>query len=284
MYKLFKLFNDFKDYFVLVILIIISLLLISENTSSNIGGFRSIIIGSIGNIQNLFSWIPNSQALKNENRTLVDLNVVLSNEVAVMRKALQENTELRNMLQLKSNSQYDLIACDVTSKNSIQMRNYATLNKGESDGIKIGMAVCSDAGLVGSIIGVNKYMSMVELLNNRNVKVSAKLSKSQIEGVINWEGDDYLYLNNVSKSYTIDTGEIVTTSNFSYKYPHNLTIGKVVKVSEDPGSHFNKIYVEPATKFFQYTQLFVVNYVPDTNEIELIKEVEDKIKLMERRK
>jgi rod shape-determining protein MreC len=101
-----------------------------------------------------------------------------------MRKALSENVTLRSMLELKNAEQYPLIACDVINKSSIQMRNLVTINKGSSDGIQVGMSVVSVSGLAGTIIGVHNNYAMVELLNNKNVKIPATLSESKCEGVI----------------------------------------------------------------------------------------------------
>ena len=284
MLKVLKLFNDFKDYFILVVLIIISLSLISIDSTPNVSGFRAIIIGVVGYVQHYFTWLPNPGALQNANRTLIDLNVQLSTEITMMRKALQENNELRAMLALKPNSQYSLIAADVTNKSSIQMRNFATIDKGEIDGVKLGMSVISEAGLVGTIIGVTNNFSMIELLNNRNVRIPAILSESRAEGIIRWEGDEFLYFHNVEKLIEIKVGEIATTSLFSNKYPHNITIGKVIKVEEDPGSHFSKIYIKPATTFFRFSQLFVVDHIQNPEEFELVRKVEERMLMQNRKK
>jgi len=283
MFNLLKIFNEFKDYFVLVVLIIVSLSLISIDSKPNISGFRAVIIGTMGYIQNMFGWVPNIEALRSENKTLVELNIELSSEVSMMRQALQENNRFRAMLDLKETSQYKLIACDVVNKSSVQMRNFVTVNKGEADGIKVGMAVCSEAGLVGSVIGISNNFSMIELLNNRNVRIPAVLSGTQTEGILRWEGDEYLYLHNIPKAIEVKIGEVVTTSLHSNRYPHNLMIGKVERVVEDPGSHFSRIYVKPAATFFRFTQLFVVEHIQNTEEVELIRQFEERILMLENR-
>jgi len=277
MFKFLKFITEYKDYFIFLILIIISLSLISVNSSKQIGGFRSIIIASFGKLQNAFAWIPNPILLQNENKTLVDLNIQLFKEVTAMRKALSENEILRNMLKLKNISQFNLIPCEVVYKSSIQMRNLVTVNKGLDAGINVGMSVISVSGLAGIVIGVNKNYSMVELLNNRNIKIPATLSESKCEGVVYWQEDNFLYLHYVPKSETIKVGEIVTTSLFSNKYPENIIIGKVIKIEDEQGSHFHKIYIEPATKFFNFAHLFVIDYIKNSEENQLIQEVEERI-------
>jgi cell shape-determining protein MreC len=84
-------------------------------------------------------------------------------------------------------------------------------------------------------------------------------------------------MNYVPKSKEINYGEIATTSLFSNLFPVNIIIGKIVKIIDEPGSHFYKLQIQPATKFFHFTQLFVVDYIKDPQEVELIQEVENKI-------
>ncbi len=281
MYRLIKLINDFKNYFIFVCLVIISLSLISMSSSSEIGGFRTIVITTVGTLQELLAWIPNPGALRSENRTLVELNLQLSTEVAKMRKALQENEELRIMLALAQTSPLSLIPVEVVQKSTAQMRNYVIINKGSTDSIKVGMAVRSAAGLIGSIIGSSKNYSIVELLNNRNINIPAKLLNSGHEGIISWEKEDYLLLKNISNSLEVEAGDVVITSTFSSKYPHNIPIGKVSKVQEEPGSHFKKIIITPSSNFFKFDQLFVINYIPDPQRQKLVKEIENNFKLLE---
>ena len=161
------------------------------------------------------------------------------------------------------------------------MRNYVIINKGTSDSVKTGMPVRSSAGLVGSIIGASKNYSIVELLNNRNINIPAKLVNAGHEGIVYWEKENYLLLKNISNSLEVEQGDIVVTSTFSSKYPSDIPIGKVLKVTEEPGSHFKRIIIKPASDFFKFDQLFVINILPDPQRQELIKEIEDNFKLLE---
>lgn len=283
MHRLLKIINDFKNYFVFVALVIISLSLISTTSSSAIGGFRTVVITFIGYLQETFFWIPNPGSLMSENKVLTELNLQLSTEVATMRQAQQENEELRAMLELEDKSEHNVIAADVVQKSSVQMRNYVIINKGTDDKVKVGMTARSSAGLLGNIIGTSNTYSIIELINNRNIKIPARLVDSQHEGLVVWEGGENLLLKNISKAYEIKKGELVTTSMFSVKYPHNIPIGTVEKVEDEPGTHFSRITIKPASKFFNSKNVFVINVEPDRQIQSLISEIEDKIKFLDKK-
>lgn len=280
MYKLLKILHDFKNYFVFIGLIVISFSLISFSSSSEIGGFRTLIVTTLGIIQEKFNLIPNTNALLSENKSLTELNLRLSSEVITMHKAKQENEELRAMLTLINDKDVPLEPVEVVQKSTVQMRNYVVVNKGIKDGIKVGMAVRSAAGLVGTIIGISDNYSIVELLNNRSMKIPAKLVDNECEGIIVWEGEEYLLLKNISKSIDVRPGEMVVTSSFSSKFPHNIPIGVVAKVIDEPGSHFSKIVVRPVSKFFNFDYLFIMKIEPAPEIQKIIDEIETKVYLM----
>ncbi|MBI5324779.1 MAG: hypothetical protein HZB41_05820, partial [Ignavibacteriae bacterium] len=95
----------YKEYFTLVALVIISLSLISLGDVSRIGGFRTVVIGTVGWMQSVFTWIPKPGALQSENKSLRELNLQLSTEVTRMRNAVIENRRLREMLKLRENNE-----------------------------------------------------------------------------------------------------------------------------------------------------------------------------------
>lgn len=278
MQDLIKIIIRFKELITFTALTVICLSLISLGDASKIGGFRAFIIASIGKMQDIFAWVPNPAALRSENQALRELNLQLSSEVIKMRSALIENNRLRSMLQLKDTSSVKLIPAEVVNKTNVQMRSYITINKGEQDGIAEGMAVRTDGGLVGEIVATTRKYSLVELLNNRHVKISAKILRNQIEGIVAWEGGQYLIMKNIPTSFEVYPGDVIVTSNYSVKYPHNLPIGKVLRIEKEQGSLFHRIIVEPYANFAGLEQVFVIEQVVDSEVFQLTKEIEERIK------
>ena len=100
-----------------------------------------------------------------------------------------------------------------------------TLNKGSSDGLKIGQVVISSKGLVGKIKDVWGKYSLVETILDKSLKIPAQLYKTKEKGLITHYRDGFLafkYLNQIPK-----IGELVYTTHFDELYPENLIIGEV---------------------------------------------------------
>ncbi|MBI5326601.1 MAG: hypothetical protein HZB41_15225, partial [Ignavibacteriae bacterium] len=168
---------------------------------------------------------------------------------------------------------------EVVGKNTIELRNYITIDRGSADSIQAGMSVRNDAGLVGEIIGTTANFSLVEMIENRDIKIAAKLQRSGIDGVIVWEGGEVFELKNVPKAYDVKLGDLVLTSTFSNKYPPEVPIGKVVEIKEEPGNIFKTISVRSFVNFGALQEVFVIKYLPNPERTELIRQMDELLKL-----
>ncbi len=271
--------EKYKEYFTFLALVVISLSLISMGNVTRIGGFRTVVIGGMGWFQNIFSFIPNPVALKSENQALRELNLQLSSEVTRMRQSVLENKNLRQMLELRKNLDKSFVISEVVGRSTIEMRNYLTLDKGRNQGIEEGMPVRNDAGLVGVIIASSGNYSLVEMLKNRDVKVAAKVQRSGYPGLIVWEGGEEFTMKDMPKSYDVKVGDLIISSDFSNKYPQGIPIGQVVKANEEKGELFFKVLVKPLVNFSTLEQVFVLKYLPNPEHNQLIKELDEKLRL-----
>ncbi|MBU3700088.1 MAG: rod shape-determining protein MreC [Candidatus Kapabacteria bacterium] len=267
----------FKNYITLITLVVMSLSLMSIGNLSKLGGFRAVIVGSIGWIQSVFSWIPNPVALKAENTALRELNLQLAVEAARSRQSMLENSTLRSMLKLPALTEHRLIAADVIGKTTTQQRNYATINKGQADGVREGMSVISDAGLVGIVIGTSEHFAVLQLLINRDTRVSAKVQRTRVDGIIQWEGENILVLKNVPRTLDVREGDRILTSNYSPRYPANLVIGTVRQATDEANTLFRRIVVDPAVNFSTLEQVFVVDAKPDPERSSLERIIDEQV-------
>lgn len=266
----------FKNYITLCTLVVMSFALMSAGDLSQLGGFRAVIVGSIGWMQSIFAWVPNPVALKSENVALRELNLQLSVEAARGRQSMVENVTLRKMLELRKVVDKKLLAADVIGKTTTQLRNFATINKGKADGVKDGMTVITDAGLVGIVTGVSDHYAVIQLLLNRDTRIAAKVQRTRVDGILAWEGETTLVLKNVPTSYDVQAGDVIITSNYSTRFPENIVIGRVARVEDERNSLFRRIMVEPAVNFPTLEQVFIVDYTPELERLALERMVDDK--------
>lgn len=267
MQRLLEFLYRFKEYSALSALTIVSLIMMNLGNTTDLGGYRSIVVGGIGWMQSAFSWIPNPIALKNENAALRELNLQLSDERAKIRQSIIENAKLRKMLEFKKASTTPLITADIVGKTTTEARNYATINRGKKDGVEVGMPVVTDAGLVGLVVGTSDGYSVIRLLINRESRIAGKIQRSRIDGILIWDGEDALTMKNIPKSYDVQVGDEVITSSYSNRYPSNIKIGTVMETRDDGTSLFRKILVKPSVNFLTLEQVFVLKLLPNPERI-----------------
>jgi rod shape-determining protein MreC len=269
MQRFAELLLRYKEYATALVLIIISLVLISGSSSSKLRSFRTISVGVIASVQSALSWVPNPFALETENHSLRQLNKDLSVQAMELREAGVKVEKLRAMLEFKKVSPMKLLAAEVVGKTTIQLRNFATLNVGEKDGVKEGMPVITERGLVGRIIGTSNNYAIVQLLINRDTRVAAKTLGERNDGIVTWDGGSSLLMRNIPSVQPQKKGDTVITSSYSSLYPENLVIGTIKEISEDQGTLFYRIVVEPGVNFSTLEEAYVVLHSPDQERLEL---------------
>lgn len=273
MQRLFLIVRLFKEYVLGAFLVLVSLVLLSLNDNTQIRQIRSITVGFVGTLQDAVSFIPNFFALRVENRLLRRTNVDLLDEVNQLREAKLENLQLRALLGLKENLDYDVIAAEVVGRTSNPQRNTITLNVGSEAGVELNMPIITDAGLVGRVVATSKHYSVGQLVIDRDFRATAKIQRSRADGILAWEGGDYTLLKNVAKTLDVSVGDVVVTSEYSSMFPPNIRIGVVAEVSEQPGDLFKRIEVANSVDFSKVEEAFVIQYHPDPERIQLEEKV-----------
>lgn len=273
MQRIAELLLRYKEYAAALALVIVSLLLISISTNQKLRSFRTISVGMIASVQSALSWLPNPYALQTENHALRQLNKDLSIQAMEFRDAAIKVQQLRAMLDLRQKTPMKLLAAEVVGKSTIQLRNFATLNIGTADGVAEGMPVITEQGLAGRVIGMSGHYAIVQLLINRDTRVAAKTLGTRIDGMITWDGGSSLLLRNVPSVQPLKVGDTVVTSNYSSLYPEDIIIGRISEVSDEQGTLFHKIKVEPTVNFGTLEEAYVVLYSPDQERLDLERKV-----------
>ncbi len=266
--------SGYKDYLALILSVIISILLIASNNNPQIRSIRSMTILTIGALQDVFDFVPDYFALKEENRILREQNLTLSDELSLHRNAAAENVRLRKLLGLKEQGSHEYVGANVVGKNFQFFRNTMTLDAGEEEGVAVDMPVVSHNGLVGRIIATSVHYSVVQILFHREMRASAKVERSRVDGILGWDGGPSLQLYNVAKTLDVVVGDRVVTSEYSSLFPPGLPIGQVTKTYEATGDLFQTVEITPDADLYRLEEVFVILRTPETEKLMVEQEAE----------
>ena len=266
--RLYDILFEFREYAILSVFIVTSFVLMALNDNPQIKQIRAISTVIFGGVQEQLSFIPAYFGLKEENELLHHINIELADEAQRLREAKLENLHLRQLLGLKVQLPYKLIAARVVNKNLTLLRNTMIINVGSQDSVQQYMPVVCDGGLIGIVTTVTQHYSMVNILLNTEFRASGKVQRSRVDGIVMWDGKT-LSLKNVPKMRDVQVGDVVSTSEYSNTLPPDIRIGLVSDVREQPGSLFKSITIEPGVDFVKLETMFVLVYIQDKERAEL---------------
>lgn len=256
--RAYDILYEFRSYALAGACIAVSFLLLATNDSRQIQSIRSLAVGLVGTLQDAASFFPEYFGLKRENDLLRAMNLRLSDEVSRLREARLENIRLRQMLELKHRPSPRFIAANVVGKNLQMLRNTVIIDAGERDGVAPQMPVVTEAGLAGKVVSTAQGYAVAQLLLNSDVRVSAKIQRTRVDGIVRWEGGRTLGLYNVAKTLDVQPGDVVITSEYSGIFPAGIRIGIVESTRNVPGSLFQSVAVVPSVDFQRLEQVAVI--------------------------
>jgi rod shape-determining protein MreC len=253
-----------KEYVIAGALLLCSVALIALNDTRQVQAIRSVAVLTVGFLQDSFSFIPDYFALRRDNDLLRSLNLKLSDEVNRLRESRLENIRLRQLLGIKDRPEYTYVTANVVGKSLQMLRNGITIDAGSHDGITPNMAIVTESGLVGKVISVSPHYAIGQILANREVRVSAKVQRTRVDGIIRWDGGQYLNMQNVAKTLDVRPGDVVITSDYSSIFPPGIRIGIVAATNQVTGSLFQNIDVAPAVDFLRLEEVAVITQRADS--------------------
>ena len=182
----------------------------------------------------------------------------LNSRLASMTELSVENARLNNLLSLKQQLSYKVIAARVIGRDPSNWSSTVFINKGASSGIKKGAASVSFLGLAGRVMEVGPSVSKVMLINDPNVSVSARIERSRQEGLICGSLGGSLLLKLLPKDCDIVVGDTIITSGLTSVYPKGLLIGTVSVIARDFSGLSMYAVIRPAVDLSGLEELLII--------------------------
>lgn len=167
-----------------------------------------------------------------------------------------EIDDLKEALELNDTiTDYKEINAEVVNRNVGAWYNTLNINKGSKSGIKEGMAVVVNKGLIGKVINVGNFTSTVKLLSTDELsnKISVKIEqddKSIYGLLVSYNKKKNIYLiEGISDNTEIKNGSKVVTTGLSEIFPSGILIGEVKNVTKDKYDLARAVEVTPSVNF-----------------------------------
>jgi len=265
-----KFWESFKEYIILVILLITSLVILSLNQKPAVKKVRSVAFGSFAVITTIVSDVIDISKIKSENNRLRRVNAELMIQINRLREYGVINENLKKLIELKDSLDYPLIPASVVSKALTKSQETITIGAGSRDKVRPGMPVITDQGLAGIVYSTSEDFAIIRTLKNFDLKLTVKDERSRIDGIMKWNGEELVVID-VPKTYDVEPGDRVVTSDLSSIVSVPIPVGIITGVSNIETGIFNQVRVKPFVDFASIEYVFVVGIVQSKqkNDLEL---------------
>ena len=183
-----------------------------------------------------------------------------------------ENAQLRALLDFaQTNPSYDIrggqIIARVIGDGASLFTHPIQIDLGEIHGIRQGMPVVTDRGLVGRIAHVYPRSSDILLITDPRSNVNVMTQASRAQGVLRGRVGQPPIMELISPDIAISEGEIIITSGLGGHFPKGLVVGQVTEVIHNDNLMFQSAVIQPTVDFDRMELVLVItNFPPEEPE------------------
>jgi rod shape-determining protein MreC len=202
--------------------------------------------------------------LRQTNAELEAENARLQIQVIELQQQVIEAQVLATLLDYaRSRADNRYIAAAVIQFDTSPFLHYIVINRGSDDGLRTGMPVITDQGLVGKIAAVIAGAARIQLITDPNSSVNVRLQSTGEEAVLIGSLTSDLSLEMIPQSANVQTGDLVVTSGLGGNFPPNLVIGQLTTVRKRDFDLFQSATLQPAVDFSELEiVLVIINFQP----------------------
>ena len=198
--------------------------------------------------------------LREQNAILESQVTQLQSQLIVMEERLGEAQVCFALLDFgRTNPQYDYIAATVIGREISPFLQYIIIDRGTDHGIRYGMPVVTQQGLVGRVEAVIAGASRVKLITDSTSVVNVRLQTADIEAQLIGSLTGDVFLGMIPPDEVIDPGDVILTSGLGGNYPPNVFVGQVLSTQRRDNELFQTASVQPIVDFTSLNAVLVVS-------------------------
>ena len=216
-----------------------------------ISPLQAALRGGVREIQDIWGYIRGLRDLAMENRGLSEEIVYLRGEMRMARELERDNQMMRDLLGFVRRFPNRLISCEVIGRDGTGWWQTARLDKGAVSGVAEGRAVITPEGLIGRTVSVSDRTADVLLLSDPSCKVSVRLSRLGVFGVVEGLGkkpgeQPACRMDFISQTSEVQLGDEVVTSGLGGLFPKGLLVGRVSRVEMNESGLYQTAWIDSA--------------------------------------
>jgi rod shape-determining protein MreC len=251
-------------------LLLASLLLLSVSLRSR--PYRDpiarVLLDGLAPFQDGFTWMRSGTAgiwsgyinlveTRRQNEELRARIASLEADVVKLAELEQSNRRLGELLSMRDHIDGPSYAARVIGRDPLPWFHTLTIDRGERDGLRSGMAVLSPHGVIGQTVEVSRTAARVLLLTDHNSGIDAIVQRSRARGIVQGAGENECQMNYLARDADVVVGDRVITSGLDGIFPKGISIGEVVDVSRRHRGLLQAAVIQPTAPLDQVEEVLI---------------------------
>jgi rod shape-determining protein MreC len=218
-------------------------------------------------IQEFVTLPRDAVTLRQDNARLLDEVARLQAQVLQYQRQINETQALAALVDFsRANPDSAYTAASVIGRDPSPFLHYIIIDRGSADGIRRGMPVVTDQGLVGRVEAVISNAARVQLITDPSSAVNVRLEIAERDATLVGSVSGDLGLDLVAQDVNLEVGDILLTSGLGGAYPSDLLVGQILTVRKRDSDLFQQASVQPIVDF---TSLKIVLVVTDFRPVDI---------------
>jgi rod shape-determining protein MreC len=172
---------------------------------------------------------------------------------------MAENGHLRKLMDAREHLPVRSMMSEILYDARDPSTRRVVLDRGSQNGVKLGLPVIDNAGVVGQVTRVFPFTSEVTLLTDKEQAIPVQVLRNGLRSVAYGRGQSgMLDLRFVAPNADIQVGDVLVTSGLDGMYPAGLAVAKVSQVESVAQGAFSRVVCQPLAGIDRHRQLLVV--------------------------
>jgi rod shape-determining protein MreC len=230
----------------LVVAVALALVLISVGENLRFGVLRgaaatvvepvqAAMAGAGNGIHDFFSVFTSFGDTASENKRLRSRVAELERQLASQRQLEVTNQQLSKSLGLRDAIHIHTVGATVIALDPDRLSQAISIDVGSRQGVRVGMSVLGQRGLVGRVMAVQAGSAQVRLITDPLLPVNVEMASNHLPGTLRVTSDRMtVQILGAPTDLQLPPGEVLVTSGLGGNFPKGLPVAEVVRFKYQP--------------------------------------------------
>ena len=262
--------KNYSAYRLIFMIVLSSVLMYQDYQGTYTIKLRSYLSASLYPIQYLIN-LPNNlqksfyanflnrEEIISQNQRLKEENLNLKSQMQQIYRLESENKRLYELIDSKPKTENTYLFADIVSTSKILNKHQILINRGSSDGVKLGSSIVNAEGIVGHVIRDQIFASEVLLISDLEHAIPVEIVRTGLRSIAIGTGEfNKLRINTLPTNSNLQKDDIVITSGLGGRYPEGFPVGTITEISREVGSPFLEVKVLPFANLKTINEVWVI--------------------------